>query len=868
MTEHTLEVALGSLVNFAQFYVARLEPIPNTTKFKKTPCYPDGSVYIMDAALPQNWLSYTDANATRIMLEMRGDGYRYALAFYLTPNLKKWFLDVDNCVNNDGTLNATGLYYWQYYTQRGCLVEWSSSCKGLHIIGSGEIPEHSCTSAESKAIGLELYHEKRSITFGLTGMAWGNADTIATPPLEYFPPIDRGTVGEFDSGPRDDWKGPIDDDELIRRALASRSVASQFGNKASFADLWNHNVPVLATTYPDPGNAAGYGGNEADQALAQHLAFWTGCDAERIERLMRRSGLMRDKWDTHGTYLRELTIARACAMQADVCCDKETVQKLDVAVSPEQSNVAHDWIGKILAAEELVLRNEIIPAIAADRSIHTLDRDRLAALLKERFAAFGIPTTISMCRNMLKMQAIKSDEDDSSAAVPTFAQDNVYVLSQDCFFNLQNASVASRSGFNAQFNRLMPLRGNGDREDAAKWCLERWGTRTIDELMYCPGRECIFNYGGKWFANRFTPQSIPTIATAYTDRGVAAIEKFLKVLWHICGEREDVYTMLASWIAFSVQHPGTKIRFSPLIKGVEGDGKSIIASVLRSAMGVRNVRSVGPSIIANSGGFTEWAEGYAVVALEEIMLSGGDRYRIYNAVKEFISNSFVSINPKGRASFDIINSTNYIGFTNHANAIPLGNTDRRWWVIFTPFDRVEQLAEKLNLSGAVALNEYFGQIFDSLLADVGEWRKFFMEYAIAREFNPNAHAPFTEEKELMQSNGEDEYDAIARQIIAEGSEGITRDVLSASCLSVRLRSVAMLDGMDPPQTWAFHHMLLRLGYIQITRVKWRGKVHRIWAKGFGKLSNDRIREILDGSGVTTVRHLQLLGTPPVTSVSD
>ena len=37
--------------------------------------------------------------------------------------------------------------------------------------------------------------------------------------------------------------------------------------------------------------------SEADMALCSHLAFWTGGDANQVDRLFRASGLMREKWD-------------------------------------------------------------------------------------------------------------------------------------------------------------------------------------------------------------------------------------------------------------------------------------------------------------------------------------------------------------------------------------------------------------------------------------------------------------------------------------------------------------------------------------------------------------------------------------------
>jgi putative DNA primase/helicase len=51
--------------------------------------------------------------------------------------------------------------------------------------------------------------------------------------------------------------------------------------------------------------------------LSNHLAFWTGRDADRMDRLFRRSGLMRPKWDechsSDGRTYGRLTIDKAIA---------------------------------------------------------------------------------------------------------------------------------------------------------------------------------------------------------------------------------------------------------------------------------------------------------------------------------------------------------------------------------------------------------------------------------------------------------------------------------------------------------------------------------------------------------------------------
>jgi primase-polymerase (primpol)-like protein len=56
-------------------------------------------------------------------------------------------------------------------------------------------------------------------------------------------------------------------------------------NGTNFPRLWAGNI----SPYPS--------WSEATLALCGMLAFWTRGDAERVDHLFRKSGLMRDKWD-------------------------------------------------------------------------------------------------------------------------------------------------------------------------------------------------------------------------------------------------------------------------------------------------------------------------------------------------------------------------------------------------------------------------------------------------------------------------------------------------------------------------------------------------------------------------------------------
>ncbi|HQT27149.1 MAG TPA: AAA family ATPase, partial [Burkholderiales bacterium] len=128
----------------------------------------------------------------------------------------------------------------------------------------------------------------------------------------YFKSTDIEPSTAPENGPCDEWSGYTDDDDLIRAACASRSISGAFSGRASFNDLWTGNADALARAFPATERIDGlsYDASSADAALASHLAFWTGKDAVRMERLMRQSALVRPKWD-RPDYLRNRTIPHA-----------------------------------------------------------------------------------------------------------------------------------------------------------------------------------------------------------------------------------------------------------------------------------------------------------------------------------------------------------------------------------------------------------------------------------------------------------------------------------------------------------------------------------------------------------------------------
>jgi hypothetical protein len=303
---------------------------------------------------PAEWSSYDDAVKYASATGM-------GVGFVFTSSDPFFFLDVDKALHAG---------QWSQLAQElcarfaGAAVEVSQSGTGLHIIGMYSAqPEH---RKKNVPLGLELYTQERFVA--LTGTnAMGDASALMDDPLaaavaQYFDPLKvaAGAPLDWTTEPVAEWSGPDDDSELLARAMRSEpaaSAAAAFGDGAApvrFSDLWTANAEVLAARYPGNG-AGGYDASSADQALANALAFWTGKNCERIERMMRASSLTRDKWDDRPEWLAD-TIMNAVRFVKGVYAAPATAAR-PIAPPAEVTPGIHaghpDLLGRVIFNHDL-----------------------------------------------------------------------------------------------------------------------------------------------------------------------------------------------------------------------------------------------------------------------------------------------------------------------------------------------------------------------------------------------------------------------------------------------------------------------------------------------------------------------------------
>lgn len=303
-----LPLAFAALRGFPQFVLWKLVASRRQAgKFDKLPCDINGK--ICSAHDYSKWLDVD--TAIQAAASLPGD---YGVGFTFTKDDPFFFVDIDGAYGESGW-SPTSTELCTSFS--GAAVEVSASGRGLHIIGqySGEEPDHGCKNIP---LSLEYYTSERFVALTGNG-ATGDSNTVHNAALssitaQYFPVTAEDRVHQDWTTEHNAVSRPIGDDlALVKAAVKSKSM---FGGKATFKQLWDADEDALSGFYPPNSDEDKYDASSADAALAQHLSFWAGGNCERIEQLMRMSGLTREKWNYHKSYMtRTITGAVARGQQ-------------------------------------------------------------------------------------------------------------------------------------------------------------------------------------------------------------------------------------------------------------------------------------------------------------------------------------------------------------------------------------------------------------------------------------------------------------------------------------------------------------------------------------------------------------------------
>ena len=257
-----------------QWVCWRLEPDPKGEKPRKVPYNPKNGSRA-SATNPETWGTMEEALAAK-------ERYLFAgIGFVFTEGCGIVGVDIDHCLDENGQMNETARAITGKYPT---YTEISPSGKGLHLFyrGSG-MPGKGNKNSES---GVEMYAAARYFT--MTGKRPEGSPEEIRDGAEALPWIHETYIARKKKGKKAARSGrdpslkktyKMPDGELMEKARSAKN-GEEF--RALYSGQWTGRFGSQS---------------EADMRLCGMLAFWSGKDPEQMDRLFRRSGLIRPKWD-------------------------------------------------------------------------------------------------------------------------------------------------------------------------------------------------------------------------------------------------------------------------------------------------------------------------------------------------------------------------------------------------------------------------------------------------------------------------------------------------------------------------------------------------------------------------------------------
>ena len=233
------------------------------------------------AGQPETWGTFEQAYRHVELGTCKGVGFEFADGGGLVG------VDLDHCRDKDSG-EITSSLACEIIRSFHSYTEVSPSGTGIHIICRGRLPGPGLHRDK-----VEMYDSGRYFTVTGKQFSPGSLADAQSAINQYYSKFTEGRKKTAQAQQTSTEEG-LQDEEVISRARKSRQAEA-------FERLWR-------------GDFQGYPSqSEADLALCNMLAFWTGCNADQMDRLFRQSGLMREKWDRKqaGTTYGAITVQNA-----------------------------------------------------------------------------------------------------------------------------------------------------------------------------------------------------------------------------------------------------------------------------------------------------------------------------------------------------------------------------------------------------------------------------------------------------------------------------------------------------------------------------------------------------------------------------
>ena len=563
---------------------------------------------------------------------------------------------------------------------------------------------------------------------------------------------------------------------------------------------------------------------------------WSLLDSARFD-----EAKMDKKWrsfDKKRVGKKRLTFATVI-MKSNELKEKEVLGYFEEIMTPSESIEVEHADGTI---ETVSIGSSVIDVDSYDKlrkklsktSLSILPESKRQLIAQEIYEVWGKAVGIS--KATIKKELMPKKKETVNELVdsdfPQWAKDWIYIETRCKFHNIIKNYSLNREAFNQKFSGTIECK---DEEVSASQLMSvNYPMPTVVDGMYFPLASAFFEHEGKTMLNTYKVSGVTPAESLDNDEdGQKVIDLFLAhVRMTFSNEREQ--TIMLDWMSHIVQKPGERLHWALLLQGAQGTGKSYFSVVMQGILG-RNAQKVKPEAIL--GRFSAWATGSVLNIIEEIYVSGSDKYALMNKIKDYIRNEELQIEEKGQDHRNIPNFASYLFFTNHADALAITDDERGFCIIYGAIQSTEQLYKVLG--GMEATDRYFETLFLETRRRIDAIAYYLMNRVISADFKPKGRAPLTTARTAMINYSANiEVEHLHDLIDKFNCEVINEDIIDLTYLASCIKMDFEADGIQLPTAKMTQHILLGMGFqkvpnrIKISKTDGRKEKHTVWMKNF------------------------------------
>lgn len=343
-------------------------------------------------------------------------------------------------------------------------------------------------------------------------------------------------------------------------------------------------------------------------------------------------------------------------------------------------------------------------------------------------------------------------------------------------------------------------------DDAWKAALRStdWVIPKVDHVRFLPQKpsfSIILDDLGRKGLNVYIPAKIKTAEGDVTP--------WIMYLHKIFNTENDV-KIFNDYVAHCIKYPGWKIPWAILLQSAKGIGKQMIGDVLKRSIGeMYTYQPDAEELVTGVSQFNGWMSNKILIIVDEVRV--GDRNDLMNGLKTIITDRRIAVERKGIDQQMEDNVANWVFFSNHKDAFPIDENERRYCIFYSCLQSAQQIVD-------AGLNkEYFDSMYHWLEMEDGYKKiaNWYLKYPIEKG-SLSHRAPETSSYQEVLRIGRSPLRVILDDKIEGGERGFRAGFVS---LPMFMKAVAESNIRTKPAEHTLRAIIEQKGYVELGKTK-------------------------------------------------